>query len=107
MSEALVFVRTISEPEDPPPTLSRGAVVWARANLFSSVGSSLTTLLFIALALWLLPPLIGWATAKAVWSAPDGALCRQHQDGACWAFIWRQARLPALRLLSDRGAMAG
>ena len=22
-----------------------------------------------------------------MWIAPDGALCRQHQDGACWAFI--------------------
>lgn len=95
MSDALVFVREISEPEDPPPTLSRGAVVWAKANLFSSVGSSLTTILFIALALWLLPPLMGWATARAVWAAPDGELCRQHQDGACWAFVW--AKLDYLR----------
>ncbi len=22
-----------------------------------------------------------------MWSAPDGALCRAHQDGACWAFV--------------------
>ena len=88
MTDALVFVREISEPQDPPPTLSRGIAVWAKTNLFSSVGSSVTTFVFAALALWLLPPLIGWATTKAVWSAPDGALCRQHQDGACWAFIW-------------------
>jgi general L-amino acid transport system permease protein len=87
MSEALVFVRERSEPEDLPPMLTGGAAAWAKANLFSSIGSSLTTLLFVALALWLLPPLIGWATTKAVWSAADGALCRQHQDGACWAFI--------------------
>ena len=40
-----------------------------------------------ALGLWALPPLIAWATTQAVWSAPDGALCRAHQDGACWAFI--------------------
>ena len=95
MSEALVFVREASEPQDPPPTLTVGAAAWAKANLFSSVGSTLTTILFVALALWLLPPLIGWATTKAVWSAPDGALCRQHQDGACWAFIW--AKLEYLR----------
>ena len=87
MSDALVFVREFSEPQDPPPSLTGGAASWAKANLFSSIGSSLTTFVFIALALWLLPPLIGWATTKAVWSAPDGALCRQHQDGACWAFI--------------------
>ena len=41
----------------------------------------------VALGLWALPPLIAWATTQAVWSAPDGALCRAHQDGACWAFI--------------------
>ena len=35
-------------------------------------------------------PLIAWATTSAVWSAPDGALCRAHQDGACWAFIARK-----------------
>ena len=87
MTEALAFVRETSEPEDPPPSLSSGGLAWAKANLFSSVGSSLTTFAFIALGLWLLPPVIAWATTKAVWSAPDGGLCRQHQDGACWAFI--------------------
>ena len=73
----------------------RRAVGLGAANLFSSVGSSLTTVLFVALALWLLPPLIAWATTRAVWVAPDGALCRQHQDGACWAFI--AAKLDYLR----------
>jgi general L-amino acid transport system permease protein len=95
VTDALVFVREISEPEGPPPILSRGAAAWAKTNLFSSIGSSLTTFVFVALALWLLPPLIGWATTKAVWAAPDGALCRQHQDGACWAFI--AAKLDYLR----------
>ena len=95
MSEALAFVREASEPEDPPPTFSSGAAAWAKANLFSSVGSSLTTLAFLVLALLALPPMIAWATTDAVWSAPDGALCRQHQDGACWAFIF--AKLDYLR----------
>ena len=82
------FVRESSEPRGSAADASPAAPLsWARANLFSSIGSSLTTFVFIALALWLLPPLIGWATTQAVWSAPDGALCRQHQDGACWAFI--------------------
>ncbi len=43
----------------------------------------------------MLPPLVRWATVDAVWSAPDGALCREHQDGACWAFIG--AKLDYLR----------
>ncbi len=87
MSDAIAFVRERSEPLDPPPTLAGGAIAWARANLFSSFGSTLTTVAFIALALWLVPPLVRWATIDAVWAAPDGALCRQNQDGACWAFV--------------------
>ena len=47
--------------------------------------------MLIGLAVWTLPPLIEWATVKAIWSAPDGALCRAHQDGACWAFIFQKA----------------
>ena len=69
--------------------------MWARANLFSSTGSGLTTVALVGLALWLLPSMILWATTQAVWAAPDGALCRQHQDGACWAFI--AAKLDYLR----------
>jgi general L-amino acid transport system permease protein len=95
MAEALVYVRQASEPEEPPPAFSSGPLAWANANLFSSVASTLTTLSFIALGVWLLPPLIGWATMQAVWSAPDGSLCRDHQDGACWAFI--AAKLEYLR----------
>jgi len=87
VTEALAFVRTRPEPLDPPPTLSSSALVWARANLFSSIGSTTTTLAFVALVLWLAPPLFSWAIGDAVWSAADGEVCRQHQDGACWAFV--------------------
>ena len=84
------FVRTISEPELAAPLLTAGPLAWMRANLFSSALNTATTVALFALAVWLLPPLIGWATFEAVWSAPDGALCRAHQDGACWAFIWQK-----------------
>jgi general L-amino acid transport system permease protein len=85
--ELLAYVREAPEPEDPPPTLTSGALAWARANLFSSPGSSLTTIGLLALIAYLLPQLIAWATTHAVWSATNGAACRQHQDGACWAFV--------------------
>ena len=85
-----VFVRAASEPELPPPLLSSGALAWARVNLFSSPANSVATILILALILWLAPPLAEWATVNAVWSAPDGALCRTHQDGACWAFVARK-----------------
>jgi general L-amino acid transport system permease protein len=81
------FVRRASEPVLPAPIFSRGALAWMRANLFSSWTSGALTLIALGLLIWLIPPLIAWATVKAVWSAPDGALCRAHQDGACWAFV--------------------
>jgi general L-amino acid transport system permease protein len=85
--EPLAYVRERPEPEDPPPTLTGDALAWARVNLFSSVGSSLTTVGVLALIAYLLPPLIEWATTRAIWIAADGARCRQNQDGACWAFV--------------------
>jgi len=84
---SLPYVREAPEPQEVPPILSRGALAWARANLFSSVGSTLVTIGCIALAAYLLPQLVAWATTRAVWSGADGAACRQHQDGACWAFV--------------------
>ncbi|MGO8798052.1 MAG: amino acid ABC transporter permease [Roseiarcus sp.] len=88
MSDAsLAYVRSAPEPALPAPIFSRGAFAWMRDNLFSSWTSGALTLILLGLCCWLIPPLIEWATIRAVWSAPDGALCRAHQDGACWAFI--------------------
>jgi general L-amino acid transport system permease protein len=84
---AVAYVRSASGPILPPPLARRGAIGWLRANLFSSPSSSALTLLLAAFCLWTLPDLVAWATTRAVWSAPDGALCRAHQDGACWAFV--------------------
>jgi general L-amino acid transport system permease protein len=85
--DALTYVRKAPEPEEAPPLLSSGALAWARTNLFSSIGSTSVTLGCVALVAYLLPQLAAWATTRAIWSASDGAACRQHQDGACWAFV--------------------
>lgn len=85
--QSLAYVREAPEPEDPPPTLTGDALAWARANLFSSPSSSLTTIVFLALIAYWLPQLAAWATTRAIWRAMDGAACREHQDGACWAFV--------------------
>ena len=81
------YVQEAPEPEEPPPILSRGALAWARTNLFSSIGSSLATVGCVALLAYFLPKLAAWAITLAVWSATDGAACRQQQNGACWAFV--------------------
>jgi general L-amino acid transport system permease protein len=85
--DSLAYVREAPEHEEAPPILSSGALAWARANLFSSVGSTFVTIGCIGLVAYWLPRLVAWATMHAVWSASDGAACRQHQDGACWAFV--------------------
>jgi general L-amino acid transport system permease protein len=84
---SIAYVREAPEPEEAAPVLSSGALAWARANLFSSTGSTVVTIFCVALAAYLLPQLIAWTTTRATWSATDGAVCREHQDGACWAFV--------------------
>ena len=83
----VAYVRRETGPILTPPLASRGAIGWLRANLFSSWTSGAATLLIGAFCVWALPEVFAWATTRAVWSAPDGALCRAHQDGACWAFV--------------------
>jgi len=100
--DALTYVRKAPAPEEAPPLLSSGALAWARTNLFSSIGSTSVTLGCVALVAYLLPQLAAWATTRAIWSASDGAACRQHQDGACWAFV--VAKWDYLRFGSYPGA---
>jgi general L-amino acid transport system permease protein len=105
------YVREAPEPEEAAPILSRGALAWARTNLFSSIGSSLATIGCVALLAYWLPKLAAWAITLAVWSATDGAACRQQQDGACWAFVmakWDYLRFGSYPLAErSRVEMAG
>ena len=66
------------------------ALRWLRANLFSSVANSLTTLLLLALLIKGLAGLAQWGIWDAVWETPgnDSSACRAVRGvGACWAFI--------------------
>jgi general L-amino acid transport system permease protein len=63
---------------------------WLRANLFSSISSSLITILLIALLAKMLASLARWGLLDAVFSVPDNntAACRAARGlGACWAVI--------------------
>ncbi|MCW5604388.1 MAG: amino acid ABC transporter permease, partial [Burkholderiales bacterium] len=51
-------------------------LAWVRANLFSSWGNALTTLIILYL-LWLaVPPLFNWAFLDAIWGGGDPQACR-------------------------------
>jgi general L-amino acid transport system permease protein len=73
-----------------PPASEIGAFGWARRNLFSSWGNGLTTVVLVFLVGWMLASFFQWAVIDAIWSGPDGTVCRGH--GACWAIIHEKYR---------------
>ena len=72
-----------------PVATSSASSVWRRwrSVYFGTPGNALLTLLFGALLLLALPPLVRWGVINAVWFDPDPASCRAA-SGACWNFIW-------------------
>src|SRR5215475_7071797 len=63
---------------------------WLRANLFSSITSSIITLLLIALLVKIISGFVQWGIWDAVWTVPGNntAACRAARGvGACWAVI--------------------
>jgi general L-amino acid transport system permease protein len=63
---------------------------WLRANLFSSITSTIITLLLFALVAKMLVSFVQWGILDAVWSVHgnDTAACRAARGlGACWAVI--------------------
>jgi general L-amino acid transport system permease protein len=87
MSDAMSFVRTNPTAPRPAPVFARGAIAWARGNLFAGWTASILTILSIAFVLWALPGLVRYLFIDAIWNAPDGAACRAPGAGACWAFV--------------------
>jgi general L-amino acid transport system permease protein len=84
-------------PQNPRRFLSRSrlgpggrALRWLRANLFSSISSSVISLLLILLLAKLVIGVAQWGVWDAVWSVPgnDTSACRAIRGlGACWAVI--------------------
>ncbi len=91
-TQDIAYVRSDEEPFLPPPRRSRSWPVALVANLFSSVGNTILTLLGIALIVWALPPIIRWAFIDAVWTGENREACLSPDAGACWAFV--KAKFP-------------
>jgi general L-amino acid transport system permease protein len=89
MAAAIYVRRTRAAPRAaPPPTQSLARRL--RESLFDGWRASLLTIAALALLALLLPPLLRFLIFDAVWSAPNGELCRAPGAGACWAFIARK-----------------
>jgi general L-amino acid transport system permease protein len=72
------------------PITNRGPIGWARANLFNSVGNSILTFLFGALAIYMIFGLVRFALVDATWAGADREACLAKPGqvaGACWPMI--------------------
>ncbi len=90
----LSYVRTEMLPQKAPPATTVGLVGWLRANLFSSVGNSILTVVTVAFLLVLLSAILPWVFL-GIWGADSLTHCREqfaalYEDGrtyACWAVV--------------------
>jgi general L-amino acid transport system permease protein len=60
---------------------------WLRANLFSSWGNTILTLLSLAVIWIVVTRFLDWALFSAVFTGDDGTACNKPDAGACWPFI--------------------
>lgn len=68
----------------PAPLGTKGFIHWAKENLFSSILSSILTILSIYLLYVTIPPLLDWLIFDATWSGTKEEITK---DGARWIFI--------------------
>ncbi|RFB80314.1 amino acid ABC transporter permease [Methylovirgula sp. 4M-Z18] len=75
----------------PPPFRTSGPIGWMRENLFSSIGSTLLTIVGCVFVFWALKALIGFLLLDASFTGDDKT-CRAAIEGACWPFITASLR---------------
>jgi general L-amino acid transport system permease protein len=88
------FARHDMLPALPPPLTERGAVKWARENLFSSPLNIALTVVGALIIYWLVTASLPW-WLNSVWNADSLSECREivaatageGATGACWAMI--------------------
>ena len=85
------FVQSVPIAPLPPPPATTGAIGWMRANLFSSLASSVLTVAAALLAVWVAQDAVQFLLVDAVWSGADREAClatpQRPEVGACWAFV--------------------
>ena len=66
--------------------------LWLRRNLFADAFSTLTTLVLLGGALYLLPGLVDWMLLQAVFKPDAGACQAVNHAGACWGVVAEKYR---------------
>ncbi len=83
----LSYVRQELLAAAPPPMRVHGVIPWLRTNLFNSVTNGILSLIGIAIAIWIIVPVVQWTLINAVWDSPDRNACAAQTAGACWSFV--------------------
>jgi general L-amino acid transport system permease protein len=81
------YVREDEAPKLPPPPNLVGVQGWVLQNLFSSIGSSIVTVLFGAFLIWLIWSVLDFAFLRAVWTGDNREACLAENMGACWPMV--------------------
>ena len=77
----------------PAPVKTEGLVPWVKKNLFGNLPSTVATLVMLALLVWLVPKLVGWALVHAVFAASTDQCNAVRGVGACWGVVTEKYRL--------------
>ncbi len=82
------YIRLEDAPRLRPPLSMVGVPGWIIANLFSSWGNGLLTIVAGAFLLWVGWGVLDWAVFNATWSGADRSACAVEGAGACWPFVF-------------------
>lgn len=80
-------------PARPSPVNTTGPVVWVRKNLFGDWRSSVTTLILLALAVYVIPKFLQWGVINSVTQADADACQAARGVGACWGVVTEKLRI--------------
>ena len=88
-------IQTGPLPASPTGSVNPRTLAWLRSNLFSSVSSTVVTLVLAYLIARASVALFQWGYWNAVWAVPENQTdaCRSTRGvGACWAVIHEKYR---------------
>ena len=71
----------------PAPSGTKGIIHWIKENLFSSITSSILTIISFYILYLVLPPLLNWMIFDATWSGTKEEITG---NGARWIFIFEK-----------------
>lgn len=86
-TSSIAYVREDEAPKLPPPPNLVGVQGWVMQNLFSSIGSTIVTILFGSFLVWLIWSVIDFAFLRAAWSGENRDACLAENMGACWPMV--------------------